>query len=540
MAGDELDVGQLSENEQLALQQFTSVTDQGLDAAIPLLRRSQWNVQIAIAKFFDGESADPIAEAQASYPPPRQSTQRETLLDGSSSFASRPSPSGRDIDPAPRIVPQADSNVTRQPSSILTLLFAPFNLLYRLISSSLGLFSYLFPFLPRLISSLSHNARIQRRTGLSRSTTGRRPLNPRDTAARFSREFEEEYGSHQLPFFEDGYAQAHDLAKKELKFLLTVLLSPEHDDTSSFVQDTLLSPDVVEYIRSPENNIILWAGSVQDSEAYQVSASLKCNKFPFAALVAHTPQASASAMSTIVRIAGPTPPAAFLTKLRETITNYSEPLERARATRASHQAERNLREEQNSAYERSLAQDRERARQKREAEAAKARVEQEEKLKLETETREARNLLRWKKWRLRSLPAEPSSPEEVKEATRISVRMPSGERVVRKFAAQAPIEELYAFVECYDVLHTDAGNPDAEKAGSNGGEDVEATGDNDADSLRPDGFEHKYGFRLVSPMPRTVYEPDEEGSVSERIGRSGNLIVEAVDEDEDDEGVDEA
>jgi len=46
MATPEVDIGQLSEDQQLALQQFTSVTDQDPAAAIPILQRSQWNVTV--------------------------------------------------------------------------------------------------------------------------------------------------------------------------------------------------------------------------------------------------------------------------------------------------------------------------------------------------------------------------------------------------------------------------------------------------------------------------------------------------------------
>jgi FAS-associated factor 2 len=46
MAAPEADIGQLSESQQLALQQYTAVTDQDVNAAIPLLQRSQWNVQV--------------------------------------------------------------------------------------------------------------------------------------------------------------------------------------------------------------------------------------------------------------------------------------------------------------------------------------------------------------------------------------------------------------------------------------------------------------------------------------------------------------
>jgi hypothetical protein len=41
-----MDIDQLSESQQLALQQYTSVTDQEATAAIPLLQRSQWNVEV--------------------------------------------------------------------------------------------------------------------------------------------------------------------------------------------------------------------------------------------------------------------------------------------------------------------------------------------------------------------------------------------------------------------------------------------------------------------------------------------------------------
>jgi FAS-associated factor 2 len=102
------------------------------------------------------------------------------------------------------------------------------------------------------------------------------------------------------------------------------------------------------------------------------------------------------------------------------------------------------------------------------------------------------------------------------------VRLPSGERVVRKFRSDAELEELYAFVECYDLLSEDAGMSEKE-------------------AQEPEGYEHAYKFQLVSPMPREVYDLDKTGSLRERIGRSGNLIVERIlgEDDEEDEDEDE-
>lgn len=403
-------------------------------------------------------------------------------------------------------MPQPESQQTYKPPLLLAILFTPFNLLYRLFSSSFSLFGYLFPFLPRLLPRLSSGS------SPARSWTGRRALNPRDTAARFTREFEEEYGNHPLQFFEGGYAQAYDLAKKELKFLMVVLLSPEHDDTSTFVRETLLSQEAVNFINDPQNKVVLWAGSVQDSEAYQVSNALNCSKFPFAALVVHTPQDSTTTMSTIVRITGLQPASAFIAKLRTAINQHSQALDRVRATRNEQQATRTLREEQNSAYERSLAQDRERARQRREAEAAQKRAEEEAKAKAEAEDREAQKVEQWRRWRAQSIPKEPGP--NVKGITRISIRLTSGERVIRKFSEEADMEELYAFVECYEIL--------------NASEDTSSATD-------PAGYEHKYGFRLVSPMPRVVYDIDAGGTIGSKVGRSGNLIVEPINHEEDDE-----
>ncbi|KAI4187782.1 MAG: hypothetical protein L6R41_002587 [Letrouitia leprolyta] len=509
MAESIFDPNQLSGSQQEALGTYTAVTNQEPSAALGLLERSQWNVQIAIAKFFDGEAPDPVEEARTSLSsspaPPSHSVNRETLING---FSRSPRPQTRSrLDPAPRIVPQPENQNTYRPPFLFTLLFTPFNLLYRLLSGSFSLFTYLFPFLPRLIAG-SPGGRGQPRR--QRDTTGRRPLNPRDTAARFTREFEEEYGQHDINFFQNGYAQAYDLAKKELKFLLVVLLSPEHDDTSLFVRNTLLSSEVVSYINNPSNKIILWAGSVQDSEAYQVSTALNCSKFPFAAIVAHTPQDSSTSMSTIARISGLTSPSAFVARLKSAISQHSATLERARVSRNEQQATRNLREEQNSAYERSLAQDRERTRQRREEEEARLRAEREAKAKAEAAERRVQNYEQWKSWRAQRIPPEPTIPAE--EVTRISVRMISGERVVRKFRAEADMEELYAFVECHDILSSERSSREVEE---------------------PTNYEHTYRFRLVSPMPRTVYELDGGGTIGSKIGRSGNILVEPIDDEDD-------
>ncbi|KAH7271879.1 hypothetical protein MRS44_004379 [Fusarium solani] len=513
MAEADIDLGQLSSSQQEALDQYTQVTNQEVSDAIPLLRRSEWNVQIAIAKFFDGEAPDPIAAAQQEIPraTARHENLQESLL-ASSARSPRASPRQR-TDPAPRIVPQ--NPVTGRSPWIIGLVLAPFGWGWRAASTLFRTLIYVLSFLPASIRPRAVTSRIS--TGF-RGTNGRRPLMPRDTAARFKREFEEEYGENELPFFEGGVAQAHDLAKKELKFMLVVLMSPEHDDTESFVKDTLLFPDVVDFIKDPANNIILWGGNVLDSEAYQVAQEYVCTKFPFSALVCLTPKEGSTRMGIAKRLVGPMPPATYLSELRAAIEKYGADLEGVRAERVAQEVTRNLRTEQDSAYERSLAIDRERARQKREAAAAAVAAEKRAQEEAEAAARLEEKRQQWRAWRATTIVAEP--PASDKSVVRVALKMPEESgigRIVRRFPQDASMEDLYAFVECYELLQEE--NPE-------GGD-------------KPEEYEHEYRFRIASILPRMVYEPTATVTMGEKIGRSGNLIVEDISPDSDEESGDD-
>ncbi|KAK0312954.1 UBX domain-containing protein 10 [Friedmanniomyces endolithicus] len=521
MPDPDFDITSLSEEQQLALQQFTSVTDSELNAAIPLLQKCQWNAQIAITRFFDGDAdtVDPAAEAaRAPPPPPSQPGRRsETLIDSLSprSHSSRRQHDQRP-DTVPRIVPTPDSQLSRPLPFPISLLLLPFNLTYTLLQRLLGTITYLCPFLSRLLSRFRPSP-----------PPRRRHLNPRDTTARFIRDFETEYNlsphSNTLPFAESGYAQAFDQAKRDLRFLLVVLLSPEHDDTAQFVRDTLLAPEIVAFLNdSAKHELVLWAGSVQDAEAYQVASGLGVTRFPYACLIVQSPAAETGSgggagMTRVATFAGPVTAHDFLAKMREAMAKQRPELEGLRRKRREQMEGRSILREQASAYERSLAQDREKARVKREelAQMEKAGREAREKGERIEEARRRREA--WRRWRARDIPAEPGS--EVRDAVRISLRLLSGERVVRKFRPEAGVEEVYAFVECYDLVQE---RPEdfSEK---------EPTGPEE-------GYEHDFGFRLVSPMPRAVYDVKAGGRIGDRIGRSGNLVVEkVVGEDEDDD-----
>ena len=422
--------------------------------------------------------------------------------------------------PAPRVVPPAPA--IYRPPFLLAVLFAPFRASYRVMAGVLRSIFYLLsllpaPLRPRLLTT-------SMRKGLGNASE-RRALKPSDSAERFRREFEEEYGAHGLPLFQGGHAQALDAAKRDLKFLLTVVLSPEHDDTDGFVRNTLLAPEVVAFLNDPANNVLVWAGNVLDSEAWQVAREYMVTKYPFSCVICLTPKEGSTRMGTVKRLTGPMTAQSYLAGIQSAINKYAPDLNGVRAEREAQAVVRNLRDEQDSAYERSLARDRERARQKREAEAAAREAERKAREDEEAAERQAALRAQWRRWRATTVRPEPEAG--AKGAVRLALVLPASwqlevPRVVRRFDGETTVEELYAFVECYDILH---GHEEGQ------GED----GDKAAE--KPDGYEHEYKFQIASVMPRETLEVSETVTIADKMGRGGNLVVEDVilDDDSDNE-----
>ncbi|KAL2121864.1 hypothetical protein VTJ04DRAFT_2319 [Mycothermus thermophilus] len=508
--GSDFDLDSLSPSQQEALRQYLDVTNQEPKDAIPLLERSQWNVQIAIAKFFDGEGPDLLAEARAAQATVAQASSGRNGTDRIDRINGRPSRTRRH-EPAPRVVPQP--SVVYHTPFIIAIFFAPLRIGYKIAAGLFRTFLYVLSFLPLAIRPRLITSTINK--GL-RQTHGRRMLLPKETAQRFRRDFEEEYGMKGFPFFEGGHAQALDLAKKDLKFLLTILLPPEHDDSEAFVRNTLLAPEVVEFLKDPANNLIIWGGNLLDTEAYQVSLEYRCNKFPVTCITCLTPMDGGTPMSIVKRLVGPMTPESYIAHIQRVMARYGPDLDGIRAQRAEMEATRRLLAEQDAAYERSVAIDREKKRQRLEAEAAAAAAEKRAREEAEAAALLAEQVRRWREWRAGTIRPEPGA--EIKNAVRLALNLPPTTgigRVVRRFHPDTTLEELYAFVDCYAVLQEREQQSDGVANGP-------ATGE------KPEGYEHKFTFEIYTVMPREKLVPSTTVTLAEKLGRGGNLAVEEI------------
>ncbi|KAF2860159.1 UBX-domain-containing protein [Piedraia hortae CBS 480.64] len=438
----------LTPTQQTALETFQTVTSTSREVALPLLEKCSWNAQIAITRYFDGdietEGEALLREASLPQPNPRIAEN----LQGS--FHARSVPTNTEVTRAERVVTLSE----RSPPFLLSAMLFPLNYAVGLVKKVAGI-------------------------------DGKERLHPSILP-------------EDLPWFEGSYAQAYDRAKQELKFLVVVLLSEEHDDTPAFVREVLEGEDGRFAALAKDENVLLWGGSVNSSEAWQVASVLGISTVPYVGLVFHTPSLGSTAMGQVaIAAGGETTADQVVGRCREKIDKYNRELAGIRQRRKQQDAERRLREEQKSAYQRSLEKDREKARRRKEAEAIREREEKEERLRKEQQEEKEKKALQWRKYRAQRIAKEPQ------DGTRISLRFPDGERVIRKFDPQDDLEALYAFVECREFID----------------------GDDAVDA--PHDYNHQYDFILVSPLPREEILL-QDAKIGDKIPRAANLVVEKV------------
>ncbi|KAG9120551.1 hypothetical protein FRC07_003909 [Ceratobasidium sp. 392] len=371
---------------------------------------------------------------------------------------------------------------------------------------------------------------------------------PRTAATRWVRQLEEETGAvcvgHEKDMRSDGedeggkgkvsvkggmlpnfalcsYEEALRSAQRELRVLCVVLVSEEHDDVAQFKRTVLANEDVVKALT--DNNFIVWGGDVRDRDAYQASLKLAATTYPFIAFVSLQPppssrsSSSTSSQLSVVSRLNPLSPTALLTHISHTVLPRTQPfLQRLKTAEAQRVRERQLRAEQDRAFEEAMKRDGERIRAARErereamareaAEAERSRLKREE-----SDRRERRKLDReaWRRYARRMIvPAEPTT-----QGVRVTVRIASGQRRTRTFPTSASVETIYAWVETLSI-----------PASQSAGEDPEAP---------PAGYAHEWDFVLATTFPRVVVPCDANMRVGEvEVLRGGVvLVVEGTGED---------
>lgn len=297
-------------------------------------------------------------------------------------------------------------------------------------------------------------------------------------------------------FLECAYSDALYLVKKEARWLIVYIHSTQHEDTKAFIRDVLIDERFISFVR--QRKILCWGGDAFESEAYQVANQFKVNKLPFLGLlcltVNETPTASgtrtsAPILSLVCKIQGYTPLEEVLSRMNKAYNKFNPKVTILRAEYERQSQARLMKELQDQAYEKSLKRDRER------------RIARENKQKAEILKKQ------WIRWRRSVLKSEIT---ESGQYARIAIRLPDGTRIQHRFGKQYPLEEIYAFVECNYISKQDT------------------SGSSEAACAKPQDYNFKYPFKIVTIMPRREIPADETASIEsyDTIYPSGNLVVE--------------
>jgi FAS-associated factor 2 len=241
-------------------------------------------------------------------------------------------------------------------------------------------------------------------------------------------------------------------------------------------------------------------------------------------------------MTLLTRIEGPVSSNQLISALATAVTRNLGALNRRRALKREQEQARELRRMQEEAYHNSLAQDRAKAEQERLAALEVERQEREMREKALIIERKALKREQWRAWKADDLRRKNliGLKSEIGKTARVGLRLASGERIVQIFPGDIAVTEVYAFVDCYDLLF-----PTSEAEVT-----LRTTGESSVSGEfeKPEDYEHEYSFRLVVPMPRKVIENVARRIKDENaLWPSGSIVVEEIangSETEEDSGED--
>lgn len=251
-----------------------------------------------------------------------------------------------------------------------------------------------------------------------------------------------------LNFFEGGFNQALQTAQRELKLLVVYLHSEHARHTQGFCTEVLSNDFVTTMLNE---SFVLWGGDVARMESHRVAMMIHARSYPcFCVLL--------PASIDEVRVVGTLNGEMQVDAVVALLTHCLEEMESHRTeivARREQQAEdRYLREEQDREYQQALEMDRKREeeRQAVEREAREAQRLEEEQRRKEEELIAQAEATRREVEEQRRAKAATLEPEGADATARMSLRLPAGQRLQRKFRPNQTLADVYTWAECVAFL----------------------------------------------------------------------------------------
>eukprot|EP00747_Dinoflagellata_sp_TGD_P165079 gnl/TRDRNA2_/TRDRNA2_185899_c0_seq1.p1 gnl/TRDRNA2_/TRDRNA2_185899_c0~~gnl/TRDRNA2_/TRDRNA2_185899_c0_seq1.p1 ORF type:complete len:500 (-),score=118.63 gnl/TRDRNA2_/TRDRNA2_185899_c0_seq1:150-1541(-) len=273
-----------------------------------------------------------------------------------------------------------------------------------------------------------------------------------ESGGALSRSLTANYGVELPRFFDGPFSQALSTARQQVKLLVIYLHSENARATQGFVTRVLGN----EFVRTMlDDSFLLWGGDVARMESHNLAQMIHTRQYPcFCVLL----PASIDEIRVIGMVHGEVEVDQVVALLTGCLDEMDSHRAEIVARREQHAEDRSLRSEQDREYEEALEMDRLReAEQKAEEEkrAEEAARQQAAAAEAQRQAEEAEAQRQAVEARRKEQAAALEAPGADATA-RISLRLPNGQRIERKFRPTSTLAGVYTWAECCGVLPENA------------------------------------------------------------------------------------
>lgn len=343
-------------------------------------------------------------------------------------------------------------------------------------------------------------------------------------------------------FHESNFNEIHQITQKEYRWLLVVLVN-DSIESNNFLHALISHPEFDKLFNKSTGlfkETEIFVNNIDKSpEAYQVAQTYKLKRIPYLMLIGNvsaSPEIMPS-MSTLYKSnlsrpfitddELPITASKILKNVSKLLDRFNPQLVSARFDKQEMDISRQIREEQDSAYLRSLEQDKLKKEVKIQEQQAKQIAEQRNNLRHYYLLR----LLQTKYIEFNVL------DEDSETKCKIALKLPNGKRIVELFNGEISLVEFYMFIELKLYLE------------QNEEMDLDSIDDLieelDLDDIIKESIqdikdyydEYSFKFDIIQPYPKKIIHlEDFDKSIKDipEFNKGANLLVEFNDDDDDD------
>eukprot|EP00656_Telonema_subtile_P021521 TRINITY_DN22558_c0_g1_i1.p1 TRINITY_DN22558_c0_g1~~TRINITY_DN22558_c0_g1_i1.p1 ORF type:complete len:345 (-),score=118.45 TRINITY_DN22558_c0_g1_i1:125-1159(-) len=262
-------------------------------------------------------------------------------------------------------------------------------------------------------------------------------------SAAFLQYFESNHGTTHPQLLDCRWEEALTQSKQQMRPLFVYLHSPLHGDAAGFCSNVLGSTAVTEFV---DANMLCWVGSLSSTDGLEAAVWCKASGFPTVGIITPLRYRGALQVVLVAMLQGKFTVDDVMVTMVKITEAYEPVVAESIADNAYRADERELRRQQDEEFDRALAADQQRQQANAELEQQAQEASSADAALAASREEEERRLAQLAQV---VLPPEPAAGARV---TKIQFGMPRGERLIRRFSYDDPVQLLKQYVNTQGVV----------------------------------------------------------------------------------------